>query len=338
MTRPFEDTHRILALLAVALLAAPGAGAEPIALVADRIIDGRAEEALAATTVVVDCERIEALGNRDVIPADAEVIELPGTTLMPGMINAHYHSHDTLAKGVMEETPLETWRLLALPPQYPKRSREEIRARTLLGVGGGPHRIGDPGQYLVGNWQTAFAPHYAASFLGAAEAAYDYTLEHLTTQGKTGDPYVQQRVAHMSIHLETAHLWLRHVARLWDEGRREEAQLAGSRVRHIVEHLAEETVQHAIRACGARSLIRPSPLERILRDLTFYIRHDNDDQVLATIGKAALEKVPHVALREDGAAVDDRSVALDRRRRQDHGARHRPGNGPGAAGPSRTVR
>jgi alkylation response protein AidB-like acyl-CoA dehydrogenase len=148
--------------------------------------------------------------------------------------------------------------------------------------------IGAPGQYLSGGWQTAFAPHYAASFLGAAEAAYDYALEHLTTQGKGGDPYVQQRIARMSIHVETGHLWLRHVARLWDEGRREEAQLAASRVRHLVEHLAEETVQHAIRACGARSLIRPSPLELILRDLSFYIRHDNDDQVLATIGRAVM--------------------------------------------------
>src|SRR5436305_373812 len=71
-------------------------------------------------------------------------------------------------------------------------------------------------------------------------------------------------------------------------GPRGEAQLAGSRVRHVVGHLAEETVHQAIRACGARSLLRPSPLERILRDLTFYIRHDNDDQVLATIGRAAL--------------------------------------------------
>jgi alkylation response protein AidB-like acyl-CoA dehydrogenase len=150
------------------------------------------------------------------------------------------------------------------------------------------NRIGEPGKYLADGWQTAFAPHYAASFLGAAEAAYDYALEHLTAQGKGADPYVQQRVAKMSIHLETAHLWLRHVARLWDEGKRGEAQLAGSRVRHLVEHLAEETVQHAIRACGARSLLRPSPLERILRDLTFYLRHDNDDQVLATIGKALL--------------------------------------------------
>jgi alkylation response protein AidB-like acyl-CoA dehydrogenase len=150
------------------------------------------------------------------------------------------------------------------------------------------NRIGEPGQYLSGGWQAAFAPHYAASFLGAAEGAYEYALEHLTAQDKGGDPYIQQRVARMSIHLETAHLWLRHVARLWDDGRREEAQLAGSRARHLVEHLAEETVHHAIRACGARSLIRPSPLERILRDLTFYIRHDNDDQVLATIGKAVL--------------------------------------------------
>jgi len=150
------------------------------------------------------------------------------------------------------------------------------------------HQIGAPGQYLSGGWQAAFAPHYAASFLGAAEGAFEYALEHLTAQRKGDDPYVQHRVAEMSIHLETAHLWLRHVARLWDEGRREEAQIAGSRARHLVEHLAEETVHHAIRACGARALIRPSPLERILRDLTFYIRHDNDDQVLATIGKAVL--------------------------------------------------
>ncbi len=150
------------------------------------------------------------------------------------------------------------------------------------------NRIGGPGQYLADNWQTAFAPHYAASFLGAAEGAYDYALEYLTAQGKTGDPYIQQRVARMSIHLETGHLWLRHVAGLWETGRRQEAQIAGSRIRHVVEHLAQDTVENAIRACGARALIHPSPIERILRDLSFYIRHDNDDQVLATIGRAVL--------------------------------------------------
>ena len=148
--------------------------------------------------------------------------------------------------------------------------------------------IGYPGQYLKEGWQTCFIPHYAATFTGAAEAAYEYALEYVTTQKKIEDPYIQHRVGQMSVDVETAHLWLRHVARLWETGRYSEAQLAGSRARHVIEHLATGTVEHAIRACGARCLNRPSALERIYRDLSFYVRHDNDDQILATVGKSIL--------------------------------------------------
>jgi alkylation response protein AidB-like acyl-CoA dehydrogenase len=148
--------------------------------------------------------------------------------------------------------------------------------------------IGYPGQYIKEGWQTCFIPHYAATFLGAAEAAYDYAFEYVTTQNKVEDPYVQHHIGQMSVNVETAHLWLRQVARLWETGRYEQAQIAGSRARHVVEHLAEETVKHCIRACGARSLNRPSALERIYRDLSFYVRHDNDDQILAMIGKSLL--------------------------------------------------
>ena len=148
--------------------------------------------------------------------------------------------------------------------------------------------IGYPGQYLKEGWQTCFAPHYSASFLGAAEAAYKFALDYVMSQNKGGDPYVQQHVAHMAINVETGHLWLRHVARLWETSQYEEAKLAGSRARHVIEHLAQETVQHAIRACGARCLNRPGPLERIYRDLSFYVRHDNDDHILAMIGKSLL--------------------------------------------------
>jgi len=148
--------------------------------------------------------------------------------------------------------------------------------------------IGYPGQYIKEGWQTCFIPHYAATFLGAAEAAYDYAFEYVTAQNKSEDPYVQHHIGQMSVNVETAHLWLRHVARLWETARYEEAQIAGSRARHVVEHLAEETVKHCIRACGARCLNRPSALERIYRDLSFYVRHDNDDQILAMIGKSLL--------------------------------------------------
>jgi alkylation response protein AidB-like acyl-CoA dehydrogenase len=148
--------------------------------------------------------------------------------------------------------------------------------------------IGYPGQYLKEGWQTCFIPHYAATFLGAAEAAYDYAFEYVTTQNKVDDPYVQHHIGQMSVNVETAHLWLRHVARLWETGEYQEAQIAGSRARHVVEHLAEETVKRCIRACGARCLIRPSVLERIYRDLSFYVRHDNDDHILAMVGKSLL--------------------------------------------------
>jgi alkylation response protein AidB-like acyl-CoA dehydrogenase len=149
-------------------------------------------------------------------------------------------------------------------------------------------RIGEPGDYLRQAWQTAFVPHYAASFLGAAEAAYKYAVDYVIRQDKKADPYVQHRIGEMSVAIQTGYLWLRHVAEMWDEDRRDEARVAGTQARHLVEHLAMETVDHCVRACGARCLVRPGPVERILRDLSFYVRHDNDDHVLATIGRAAL--------------------------------------------------
>jgi alkylation response protein AidB-like acyl-CoA dehydrogenase len=150
------------------------------------------------------------------------------------------------------------------------------------------HLIGEPGQYLKEGWQTYFIPHYAATFLGAAEAAYEFAIDYITSQKKGADPYVQHHIAAMSINVETAHLWLRHVARMWDSGRREEAQMAGSRARQLIEHLAEDVVKRCIRACGARCLNRPSALERIYRDLSFYVRHDNNDHILAMIGRSLL--------------------------------------------------
>ncbi|MBP0495716.1 amidohydrolase family protein [Pararoseomonas indoligenes] len=66
--------------------------------------------------------------------APPETLDARGHLVMPGFVNAHYHSHDVLAKGTLEEVPLEQWRLYALPAQYPPRSVAEVRARTMLGA------------------------------------------------------------------------------------------------------------------------------------------------------------------------------------------------------------
>src|ERR1051325_3165843 len=57
------------------------------------VFDGESAELHDGWAVLVRGERIEAAGPASSInaPADAKVIEMPGTTLMPGLIDAHSH-------------------------------------------------------------------------------------------------------------------------------------------------------------------------------------------------------------------------------------------------------
>jgi imidazolonepropionase-like amidohydrolase len=80
-----------LACLLLVGIGVGSASAETLALAPDRIIDGHSAKARTDAVVLVEGERITAVADRSEIPADAIVIELPGTTLMPGMINAHEH-------------------------------------------------------------------------------------------------------------------------------------------------------------------------------------------------------------------------------------------------------
>ncbi len=85
--------------------------------------------------VLVRGSRIAAVGgDLGGTAAGAEIVEAGGKLVMPGFVNAHYHSHDVLLKGAFETIPLEHWLIHALPPSYPLRPTEEVRVRTLLGA------------------------------------------------------------------------------------------------------------------------------------------------------------------------------------------------------------
>ncbi|SDR63132.1 guanine deaminase [Rhizobiales bacterium GAS113] len=66
--------------------------------------------------------------------APIEIVDAAGKLVVPGFVNAHYHSHDVLLKGCFDPSVLEFWVLNALPRAYPPRSDAEVRLRTLLGA------------------------------------------------------------------------------------------------------------------------------------------------------------------------------------------------------------
>jgi len=80
-----------------------------------------------------DIMSVSAPGQLAPGPGD-EVLDAHGCLLVPGFFNAHYHSHDTLLRGCFETPSLDFWGLLGMPPSYPRRSREELRLRTLAGA------------------------------------------------------------------------------------------------------------------------------------------------------------------------------------------------------------
>ncbi len=148
--------------------------------------------------------------------------------------------------------------------------------------------IGEIGEFLTLDMQSRFTPHYAVSFLGALEGAYEYALEMVMLQHRENDPYVQHHIAKVKLSIDTLELWLTQVAFMLDNQQYEDARGAAGKFRYLAEKLAEDGIKRCIKICGARSLNKPSRLERIYRDLTIYVQHDNVDHILATIGRRAM--------------------------------------------------
>ena len=82
--------RRLILLLAALLLAVP-ALAEPILLRPARVFDGVNPQPHEGWSVLVEGDRIAAAGPNLAAPAGARTIDLPGATLMPGMIEGHSH-------------------------------------------------------------------------------------------------------------------------------------------------------------------------------------------------------------------------------------------------------
>lgn len=158
--------------------------------------------------------------------------------------------------------------------------------------------IGVPGDYYRQPWFSGGAIRFAAVQLGGAMALLNATRTYLRALDRTGDPYQRTRVGEMAIAVESGALWLRGAAALADRspfvggtGDAETFVAYVNMARTAIERICLDTMRLAEQTVGARGLLPPHPFERIIRDLTLYLRQPAPDAALASAGRYVLEHV-----------------------------------------------
>ena len=162
--------------------------------------------------------------------------------------------------------------------------------------------IGQAGDYFRQPWLSAGVIRFAAVQLGGAEALFDATRQFLQSLNRTEDPYQEARLGQMAIAIKSGDLWLQGAAEQIAayaplfaghpaEPQPQAEQLVAyvNMVRTAIENICMDVIQHSERSIGTRGLLPPHPAERIIRDLTLYLRQPVFDASLASVGKYVLK-------------------------------------------------
>lgn len=163
--------------------------------------------------------------------------------------------------------------------------------------------IAQPGDYFRQPWLTTGVVRFAAVQLGGAEALFDATRTYLQGMGRIDHPHQQARLGKMAIALEQGNLWLQGAAvqveryapifgSLPNEPQPDTSQLVNyaNMVRTAIEQICIDMMQLSQRCIGTRGLLPPHPMERIIRDLTLYLRQPAFDIALTSVGQHVLSE------------------------------------------------
>jgi alkylation response protein AidB-like acyl-CoA dehydrogenase len=156
--------------------------------------------------------------------------------------------------------------------------------------------IGEPNDYYREPWFSVGAIRFAAVQLGAAESLLELTCQYLRGLNRASDVFQQQRVAEMAIRVKTGNLWLDAAGQNLDrflsnptDTQRKKLLTYANLMRTAIEQICVDIMIFCQRSIGARGLMRPLHFERIIRDLTIYLRQPAPDAALIAAGRAVLE-------------------------------------------------
>ena len=152
--------------------------------------------------------------------------------------------------------------------------------------------MGEPGQLLTIEL-SGFALGYAATYLGVAEAAYDFILEYAknrivapSTEPLAHDRLVQRNLGEMSAQLRGARLMLCEAATVRMSGQREAMALATNQAKYLCAEAGVKVTEQAMRMAGGSGFLKDMPLERWHRDaLAGPVMPPSNDRCLEVIGR-----------------------------------------------------
>lgn len=152
--------------------------------------------------------------------------------------------------------------------------------------------MGAPGQLLTIDL-SGFALGYAATYLGVAEAAYEYILDYAqrrvvapSTEPLAHNPLIQRSLGEMSAQIRAARLMLCEAAAIRASGVREEMSLATNQAKYLCAEAGVRVTEQAMRMAGGSGFLKDMPLERWHRDaLAGPVMPPSNDRCLEVIGR-----------------------------------------------------
>lgn len=156
--------------------------------------------------------------------------------------------------------------------------------------------IGEPGDAIRKHVSDGYAFGFGAIGIGLAEGALDFTVQYAKNTTFKPDPHpishyptIQQRIAEMTVEIESAKQLLKQAALSRETGTPEERVLPVTLAKYAGTEVSIKVTDMAIRVCGGRAYMRKYPLERMLRDARAgMVMPPNNDKCLEIIGKASL--------------------------------------------------
>ena len=142
--------------------------------------------------------------------------------------------------------------------------------------------IGGPGDYLRSPYFRGGAWRVLAVQLGGLRALLEAYRTQIVGAGRGADRLQRHRFGEAAAAVETATLWVREAGSRAEDPDGDPTRIDAyvDMARGAFERAALLVVEHAQKSVGLKAFMKPSPIERIIRDLTTYLRQPGLDASL----------------------------------------------------------